>query len=85
MNVFGMDELGTTVETVRYLLLRAITKPYSRKQMADIEDVLENALNVATDNQDIRTLQVVANMLLATKAWKRGKDLLAVRLLEDGW
>ena len=81
-----MNELDVNIEHVRYLLLRTITYNQPDKKLIDqIEDTLDVTLNIATDSEVMDHVLTIASMLLAINAWKRGKNLLGIRLLETGW
>lgn len=85
MSYVQMNETQINIEQIRYLILNMISKQQPNKQVYEIEDLLDKALQKATDNQDMQSLLMIANMLLAINSWKRGKDLLGIRLLEQGW
>jgi hypothetical protein len=56
------------------------------KKLIDlIEDTLDVTLNIATDSEVMGHVLTIASMLLAINAWKRGKNMLGIRLLETGW
>jgi hypothetical protein len=81
-----MNELDVNIEHLRYLLLRTITHNQPDKKLIDqIEDTLDVTLNIATDSEVMGQVLTIASMLLAINAWKRGKNLLGMRLLETGW